>query len=97
MPRPSNLIKLGDAIDQILKQEKLDLKLARVNVKGNWKDVVGEMIAKNTNNIFFKDKTIFIGLNSAALKHELIYRRREILQNINTYAGFELVNEIVIK
>lgn len=97
MAKKNNLIKLGDAINQLFKQEKLDIKLSQFAVKNGWKDVVGEVIAKSTTELFFNDKIIFIGLNSAALKHELSFRKEEIVTNINKFCGYKLVDQIVIR
>jgi predicted nucleic acid-binding Zn ribbon protein len=96
MKRKSNLIKLGDAIDQIFKQEHLDEKMAQFTVKANWKKIAGEMIGLNTTEITFNKKTIFITLKSAALKHELSFRKEILLKNINDFVKFNLVEQIVI-
>lgn len=97
MAKKSNLIKLGDAINELFKQEKLDVKLSQFSVKNGWKDIVGEVVAKNTSEIFFKDKIIFITLSSAALKQELSFRKDVILNNINKFCGYRLVEEVVIR
>ena len=55
------------------------------------------MIAKSTTELFFNEKTIFVGLNSAALKHELSFRKEEIVANINKFCGYKLVDQIVIR
>lgn len=97
MAKKSNLIKLGDAINELFKQEKLDVKLSQFSVKNGWKDIVGEVVAKNTSEIFFNNKTIFITLSSAALKQELSFRKDVILNNINKFCGYKLVEEVVIR
>jgi predicted nucleic acid-binding Zn ribbon protein len=97
MAKKNNLIKLGDAIGQIFKQEKLDIKISQFSVKNDWKDIVGELIAKSTTEIFFNGTTVFITLHSAALKHELSFRKEEILNSINKYCGYKLIEHIVIR
>lgn len=97
MAKKNNLIKLGDAINQIFKQEKLDIKISQFSVKNGWKEIVGDMIANSTTEIFFNEKVIFITLNSAALKHELTFRREELINNINKFCGYKLVDTIVIR
>lgn len=97
MSKKSNLIKLGDAINQLFKQEKLDVKISQFTVKNSWKDIVGEVIAKNTTEVSFNNTTVFVGLNSAALKHELSFRKEEIITGINKFCGYKLVDSIVIK
>jgi predicted nucleic acid-binding Zn ribbon protein len=95
--RKSNLIKLGDAISQLFKQEKLDIKISQFTVKNGWKDIVGELVAKNTTEIFFNDTTIFVTLSSAALKHELSFRKEEMIASINKFCGYKLVDQLVIR
>lgn len=97
MAKQSNLIKLGDAIGQLFKQEKLDVKISQFTVKNSWKEIVGEVVASHTTEIYFNDKIVFITLNSAALKHELSFRKDVLINNINKFCGYKLVESIVIK
>lgn len=97
MAKKSNLIKLGDAISQLFRQEKLDVKISQFTVKNSWKEIVGEVVARNTSEIFFNDKIIFVSLSSAALKHELSFRKEEMINNINRFCGYKLVEQIVIR
>lgn len=97
MSKKNNLVKLGDAINQLFKQEKLDVKISQFTVKNSWKDIVGEVIAKNTTEVSFNNSTVFVGMNSAALKHELSFRKEEIINSINRFCGYKLVDSIVIK
>jgi predicted nucleic acid-binding Zn ribbon protein len=95
--KKSNLIRVGDAIAQLLKQEKLDVRLAQFSVRTSWKEIVGEVVAKNTSSIYFKDKTIFVTLASDALRHELSFRKETIVSNINKFCGTPLVDQIVLR
>jgi predicted nucleic acid-binding Zn ribbon protein len=97
MAKKSNLIKLGDAISQLFKQEHLDVKISQFTVKNSWKEIAGEIIALNTTDIFFNNKIIFVSLKSDALKHEVSFRKEELLNNINKFCGYKLVEQIVIK
>ena len=97
MARKSNLIKLGDAIKELFKQEKLDVKMSQFTVKNSWKDIAGEIIALNTTEIYFNNKVIFVTLRSAALKHEVSFRKEELLNSINKFCGYKLVDQIVIR
>lgn len=97
MAKNSNLIKVGDAIKQLFKQEHLDEKMSQFAVKSSWKDIAGELIAKNTTEISFNKKIIFITLQSAALKHEVSFRKEELLKNINEFCKYNLIDQIVIR
>lgn len=95
--KKNNLIRLGDAINEFLKQEKLDVKLSRFAVKNSWKEIVGEHIANNTLEIAFNEQTLFLTLKSAALKHELSFSKQQLIDNINRFCAYRLINEIVFK
>ncbi len=97
MAKRNNLIKVGDAITELFRQENLDVKISRFTVRNSWSEIVGEVIANSTSDISFNDKSIFITLQSAALKHELSFRKEEILQAINKYCGYRLVDHLVIR
>ena len=97
MKRKDNLIRLGDAINQLFKNEKLDVKISRFSVKNGWKEIVGEHIANNTTDMSFSDKALFLTLKSAALKQELSFNKQEIIDKINHFCGYKLISDIVFK
>jgi predicted nucleic acid-binding Zn ribbon protein len=95
--KKSNLIKVGDAINEFLKQEKLDVKISRFVIKNSWEEIVGKHVANNTVNISFHETTLFLTLKSAALKQELSFRKDDIINAINRFSGQKLIKEIVFK
>jgi hypothetical protein len=96
--KKSNLISIGDAISQILKQERLDVKLSRFSVKNAWGEIAGEVIANHTTSIGFDEqKNMFLNLDSAAMKNEVMYSKEGIIKKINQFCGYELVKNLVIK
>ena len=95
--KKSNLIKVGDAINAFLKQEKLDVKISRFTVKNSWSDIVGEHVANNTLEMVFNDTVLFLTLKSAPLKQELSFNKQKIIDNINHFCGNKLITDIVFK
>lgn len=95
--KKSNLVSVGDAINEFLKQEKLDVKLSRFAIKNSWEEIVGKHVANNTVNMSFNETTLFLTLKSAALKQELSFRKEDIITNINRFCGYRLIKDIVFK
>lgn len=91
-----NLSSLGDAIDRFLKQNRLDKKIDTSSLSVHWKDIAGEMIAKHTVRLFLKEHTLFLQVDSAALKNELHYLKSQLIKNVNQYIKKELVKELVL-
>lgn len=96
MPR-DNSQKLGDVIRQLLKEQNLDGKLKEHRVVASWEEVMGKMIANHTTQIYVTKGTLFVHLDSPALKQELLMGRNQILQSVNDHQGEEVIKQVVIK
>jgi hypothetical protein len=98
MRRKDNLIKLGDAIQQLFKQEKLDVKISRFAVKNAWEEIAGKVISNHTISIFFDEqKNVYLSLDSSVVKNETLYSKEKIVKKINEFCGYELVKNLIIK
>lgn len=97
MSRKTNLVKLGDVLQQFLSQEKLDIKISQNIVRNSWGEIAGEMVSRHTTAIQFHNKTILITIDSAALKHELSFQTETLITHINKFCGYRLVDSLVIR
>ena len=95
--KKSNEYSLREAIDEMLKTYRLDRKLDETKVLNAWEKVVGAVISRYTSDLRINDGVLYVGLTSAALKQELLYRRTEIADLLNTECGGPIVREIVIR
>jgi hypothetical protein len=55
------------------------------------------MIAQHTTDIRIERKTLFVRLDSDAIRNELSYAKSLIIKNINNEIGVEAVVEVVIR
>lgn len=88
---------LKEAIDQLLKAYKLDGKLAERRLIASWEKVMGTMIARHTKDLYIKQKQLFVTLDSAALRNELLLAKTKIVKMLNEEAGSEVITEVVLK
>jgi predicted nucleic acid-binding Zn ribbon protein len=91
-----NFQSIGAAIDQFLKQNRLDKKIDSSTLQTCWKEIAGEMIHKHTTRLFLKDQKMFLQVDSSALKNELHFLQSQLINNINQYFKKELVKELVL-
>lgn len=91
-----NLSSLGAAIQQFLKQNRLDKKIDSSSLSVNWPEIAGAMIAKHTTRLFIKEHTLFLQVDSAALKNELQFLKSQLIRNINVHLKKELIKELVL-
>ena len=54
------------------------------------------MFVKHTKKIHFKNKTLYVKLDSAALKQELSYVKEGLIQKLNQNIGRRIVEKIVV-
>jgi len=55
------------------------------------------MVAKNTRNLYIRNRILYVRVNSSALRNELHYARSRILKALNKEAGANVIDEIVIQ
>ena len=97
MKREKNQQPLKEVIDKLLDQYKLTPKINELNLRKSWEQLMGKMIAKHTTDIKLKAGTLFIYLDSAVLKEELLYGKEKIKKILNEHSGKELVKDVVIR
>jgi predicted nucleic acid-binding Zn ribbon protein len=94
--RKSNEKPLKVAIEEFLDSFRLRDKLNETKVIQSWEKVVGEMVARNTSQLHIRNKVLFVKVNSAALRNELLFARQKIIQALNNEVGANVVNDLAL-
>ena len=94
--RKSNEKPLKAAIEEFLDTFRLRDKLNQARVIQAWEKVVGEMVARNTSQMHIRNKVLFVKVNSAALRNELLFARSKIINALNKEAGATVIEDIVL-
>lgn len=95
--RKKNTQKIDDVVKEYLKALKIDDKLKEVKLIKSWDDIVGKTIAKSTNNIYIKDRKLFVKLNSSVIRNELYMLRDGLKKALNDRAGEKVIDEIILR
>ncbi len=94
--RRANEKPLKAAIEEFLDSFHLSDKLNETRVIQFWEKVVGEMVARNTSQLHIRNKVLYVKVNSAALRNELLYARQKIIMALNKEVGKTVIDEIVL-
>lgn len=97
MAKKSNLIKLGDAISQLFKEENLDEKYSVFAIRNSWEDIVGLTVAKHTTQINYAKGILFVSIDSSIIRNETAYVKENIIDKVNKFVGKKLIKELVLK
>lgn len=85
---------IGDVIAEYLRESGLEKPLLEKELIACWPDVMGPMVARLTRSVELKNGTLFVHLNSAALKAQLFICRHELVDKLNNHVGGKVINEV---
>ena len=94
---PTNERPLRDVLQEILKSYRLEDHLDETSLIESWEKVTGKMISAHTSNLFISNKVLYVTVDSAALRQELLYRKEKLLDLLNKPAGKEVIRDIVFR
>ena len=94
LKRTSNEAPLKEVIDRWLKAYKLDGKMKEIEVVNAWPELMGTAVAHRTKEISIRNKTLYLKMESSVMRDELAHGKSIIIQRVNEYAGFEIINDI---
>jgi len=86
---------LRSAIEEFLKTFRLQDKLYETRVLHSWEKIVGTIVAKHTLNLSIRKKILYVKVDSAALRSELMFAREKIISGLNQEAGTSVIEDIV--
>lgn len=91
----SNEQRLKEAIEELLSSYKLHDGLYETKLINSWENVAGKLISKHTENLFIKKDTLYVKLDSPALKNELSFARSKLIKSLNKAVDREVIQNII--
>ncbi|MDD4847339.1 MAG: DUF721 domain-containing protein [Bacteroidales bacterium] len=93
----TNEITLKEAIENFLKNRKMQDGLMEARIIDAWHRTVGGYISSYTEKIFVRGDVLYVTLANNALRNELFYTRSKIVYSINGMVGKKALREIVFR
>jgi len=95
--RGNNTNNVGNIIRKLMKNPKLADRLDELDALEVWKELIGKQLQKYIAEARMIKGSLLIKVKSAPLRNELSYKKTDIIKQINTKLGREVVKEIVLK
>jgi hypothetical protein len=95
--RKTNEQSLKDALDALFKAYGLDTRMAEKKLINSWPAMCGPMIAKYTRNIYINKKRLFLEIDNAVVREEIVFAREALIKKLNAEVGSEVITEIVVR
>ena len=95
--RGNNTNNIGDIIRKLMKNPKLADKLDELDALEVWKELIGKQLQKYITDARMVKGSLLIKVKSAPLRNELSYKKTNLIKQINTKLGKEVVKKIILK
>ncbi|MDO9634890.1 MAG: DUF721 domain-containing protein [Paludibacter sp.] len=95
--RRRNTELIRDVIQQFLKQKKLEKPLFEKRIIDAWPEVLGKNIVAYTSELNIKNKTLYVKISSAVLRHDLFISRANIVESLNNHVGSHVIDDIIFR
>ena len=89
--------QLKDLIMRNLRVQGLETPLLQKRLIDEWPEVMGEMIAGYTQNLYIRNQTLFVHMTNPALRADLSMQRKEIVRKLNEKVGSQVVTDIIFR
>ena len=94
-PRKNRQLGLvGSALDSALSRLGLSGRLAQQRAVTRWPEVVGPQIAASTRAVAVRDGILFVATKSSTWAHELIFRKKAIMEALERELGRGVLTDI---
>ncbi len=88
---------VSSLLDAFLKAYRLETGIKAHRIEDAWESVMGAPIARYTENVSFREGTLYVSLSSPALRQELQYGLSKILKSFQEEFGEQSVTKIVLR
>ncbi len=95
MKRVTNSEKLGDVIERLLKAYKIEDKFNEAGLILSWEKILGKAIANRTDQIFIKERKLYVRLSSASLRQELSMAKTRLVEMLNEQYQSAVIDEVI--
>lgn len=90
----ASIKSIGLALDELISSLGIKKKLQEYDAVIYWEQVVGEQIARVTTAKRIAQGVLFVHVKTSTWRNELILRKKEIIDKMNTIVGLNIVKDI---
>ena len=87
--------KIGTVLTRTLKGLKIDRRVKEETTLLNWDKVVGERIASQSSPLRVKDSILFVRVENASWRNELVFLKGKIIKELNQSVRANVIKDIV--
>jgi len=90
-------VSIGNAIEKMLIQMKIGNTVHQWQAVAMWDMIVGEAIAKHAKAIKVAYGKLYVAVDSPAWRNELLFKKQELLDRVNSHLIKAKIKEIILR
>jgi predicted nucleic acid-binding Zn ribbon protein len=88
---------ISEVLKEFSKNSKFDDKLLETRLVSNWNTLLGPTVANGTRSVHISNRTLFVAIESAVMRHELFMLRNQIKDALNKSVGASIIDSIMFR
>ena len=92
--RDSDEKPLGQIVGKIMKAYGLEKRMKEMDILKGWPEMMGVAVANRTTSLKINNRILYISMDSAVMREELLNGRQIILQRVNDFAGEKIIDDV---
>ncbi|SEQ33543.1 DUF721 domain-containing protein [Neolewinella agarilytica] len=96
-PPKNDPTALKDAFMKLLRNKRNEAGYFKARTKLVWEKFFGKHVADNTRDMMVRNRKLYVYVNNAPLRNQLMMVREGIRKRLNEEFGEEYLEEVVIK
>jgi hypothetical protein len=92
--RDSDEKPLGHIVGKIMKAYGLEKRMKEMDILKGWPEMMGIAVANRTTNLRINNRILYISMDSAVMREELLNGKQIILQRVNDFAGQKIIDDV---
>ncbi len=93
--RKPGITPLKDAIEHMFSSYHIKTGFDESYLTAHWEKIMGSPIASRTQRVYVKNRILFLQIESAPLRNELVHAKKKIIELINREMKLDLIEEVV--
>ena len=92
--RDSDEKPLGQIVGKIMKAYGFEKRMKEMDILKGWPEMMGIAVANRTTNLRINNRILYISMDSAVMREELLNGKQIILQRVNDFAGQKIIDDV---
>lgn len=93
--RKPGITPLKEAIEQMIDSYRLRTSFDETYLAAHWGRIMGHTIASRTQKVYVKNRKLFLQIDSAPLRNELVHAKVKIIELINREMKTDLIDDVI--